>query len=163
MRFDLDTPVASPSNVAGDSEETELLDKRNLDRIRKSVVGEACDLLDRSGAVTNRNRLFTDLFNREKRTGTAVGEGIAFPHVRTMQVKRFVMAFGRSTEGLPFRAPDDEPVHLFFAMVSPPYEDRIYLKVYRALASALLHEEHRGELMEAWSPNEVWRVLEVFR
>ena len=69
------------------------------------------------------------------------------------------MAFGRSREGLPFEAPDEEPVHLFFAMSAPPHEDRTYLKVYRTLAKALLHPGVISRLMEVEDPSEVLFVL----
>ncbi len=162
MRFELNTLAVTPP-ASEDEEPLDPDDDRNLDRVREEVLDELCELFDASGAVANRTRLFTDLNNREKRTGTAMGERIAIPHVRTMQAKRFVMAFGRSLEGLPFRAPDGATVQLFFAMVAPPYEDRTYLRVYRALASSLLHEEHRQAFLEATDPNDVWRILEVFK
>jgi mannitol/fructose-specific phosphotransferase system IIA component len=94
------------------------MSRQNLNRIRESVIGELSELLASTGEVTHPNRLLKDLLNREKKAGTATGSGIAFPHVRTLQVKSFIMAFGRSREGLPFDAPDDEPVHLFFAMAA---------------------------------------------
>jgi PTS system fructose-specific IIC component len=94
---------------------------------------------------------------------TAVGGGVAFPHVRTLQVKSFVMAFGRSREGLPFEAPDEEPVRLFFAMAAPPYDDRTYLKVYRSLAKLLLDPEHHEQFLLAEEPSEILRALELVR
>ena len=135
--------------------------RRNMERIRKGVIGEIADLLEATGRAGNPKRLFRDLYHREKRAGTAVGQGIAFPHVRTLQVKSFVMAFGRSVEGLPFGAPDDEPVHLFFAMAAPPYDDRTYLKVYRSLAKLLLQPEYFDEFLTAEEPGKVLRTLEI--
>jgi mannitol/fructose-specific phosphotransferase system IIA component len=129
MRFELETRALPPASADDEEEPPDPLGDKNLDRVREQVIAELADLLDASGAVSNRNRLFTDLFNREKKACTAIGDGIAIPHVRTIQARRFIMAFARSGEGLPFRAPDDEPVYLFFAMVSPPYEDRMYLRV----------------------------------
>jgi mannitol/fructose-specific phosphotransferase system IIA component (Ntr-type) len=73
------------------------------------------------------------------------------------------MCFGRSIEGLPFRAPDGEPVHLFFGLISPPYEDRVYLRIYRRLASVLILPEHFQEFMEAREPSEILRILETFQ
>ena len=139
------------------------MSRQNLNRIRESVIGELSDLLAATGEVPHRNRLLKDLLNREKKAGTATGSGIAFPHVRTLQVKSFIMAFGRSREGLPFDAPDDEPVHLFFAMAAPPYDDRTYLKVYRSLASLLLEPEHREQFLIADDPSEILRALELVR
>jgi len=141
----------------------DLLGRDNIERIREGVISEITELLQATGEVGNPNRLFRDLYNREKRAVTAVGQGIAFPHVRTMQVKSFVMSFGRSTEGLPFEAPDGEPVHLFFAMAAPPYDDKTYLRVYRSLATLLLEPEYYKQFLTAQDPSEILRTLELVR
>ncbi len=137
--------------------------RQNLSRIREGVINEVCELLVETGEVANPARLFRDLHNREKKAVTAVGHGVAFPHVRTLQVKSFVMAFGRSPEGLPFEAPDGESVHLFFAMAAPPYDDRTYLKVYKALASLILDPEHHELFLAAKEPSEILRALEIVK
>jgi PTS system fructose-specific IIC component len=139
------------------------MSRQNLDRIREGVIRELSDLLAATGEVTHPQRLFKDLLNREKKAGTAAGQGVAFPHVRTLQARSFIMAFGRSKEGLPFDAPDEEPVHLFFAMAAPPYDDRTYLKVYRSLATLLLDPEHHEQFMTAEDPSEILRALELVR
>lgn len=161
MLFELETSPQAPPEFVG--EDGEVDETRNERRVRESVIDELCGLLDATGQINNRSRLYKDLHNREKRAVTAIGDGIAFPHVRTIQARSFVMAFARSTEGLPFYSLDGEPVHLFFSMVAPPYDDRLYLKVYKSLSSALLQPELRQMLMEAWTPNEVWQVLEPFQ
>jgi len=139
----------------------DVLSEKNLDRIRDSVLEELCDLFEATGEVASRNRLFRDLQNREKKAVTAVGDGVAIPHVRTLQAREFLMCFGRSTEGLPFRAPDSEPVRLFIGMVAPPYDDRTYLKVYRELAPLLRDPERYQEFLSAEEPSEVLRLLEM--
>lgn len=144
-------------------EDFDPLSRQNLARIREGVIQELVELLEATGEVANPQRLYRDLYNREKKAVTSVGQGIAFPHVRTLQVKTFVMAFGRSREGLPFEAPDDEPVHLFFSMAAPPYDDRTYLKVYRSLATLLLEPEYYTQFLEAQDPSEILRTLEIVR
>jgi len=144
-------------------EDFDVHDERNFDRVRDEILEEICDLLEASGAVTSRSKLFRDLQNREKKAGTAVGGGVAIPHVRTLQAREFAMCFARSGEGLPFRAPDGEPVRLFFGLVAPPYEDRQYLRVYASLAGVLRDAESAHELLSAEEPSEVLRTLETFR
>jgi len=144
-------------------EDFDALSERNLDRIRDEVLEELCDLFEATGAVASRPRLYRDLHNREKKAGTAIGGGIAIPHVRTLQAREFLMCFGRSREGLPFRAPDREPVHLFFGMISPPYEDRAYLRVYRQIGTCLMDPARFEEFMKAEDPSEVLRILETVR
>ena len=122
------------------------LGRQNLNRVREGVIGELCELIVSTGSVANENRLFRDLFNREKKAVTAVGQGIAFPQ-----------------EGLPFEAPDDEPVQLFFAMAAPPYDDRTYLRVYKSLATLLLVPENYEQFLEAREPSEILRALELVK
>lgn len=161
MRFRLRTQLTPENDELPDDFDPQ--SEKNLNRIREEVIGEIAELLDAAGVVANRNRLEKDLLNREKKAVTAVGSGLAIPHVRTIQAKRFAMAFARSSDGLPFRAPDGEPVHVFVAMVSPPFEDRLYLKIYRTLGQAMLDEELRATLFAAVTPNDVWEVLERFQ
>ena len=158
IRLELRTRGTPEGDVPDDFDP---LGPRNLNRVREEVIAELVELLSATGDVQNPHRLERDLFLREKKAVTAVGQGIAFPHVRTLQVKTFVMAFGRSTEGLPFDAPDAEPVHLFFAMAAPPYDDRTYLKVYKSLATLLLDPEHYEQFLAAEEPSQVLRALEL--
>ena len=77
-------------------------DSKNIARVRTEALQEMVELFEATGNVSNPNRLFRDLHNREKKATTAVGQGVVIPHVRTLQVNSFVMVFGRSREGLPF-------------------------------------------------------------
>jgi mannitol/fructose-specific phosphotransferase system IIA component (Ntr-type) len=139
------------------------LERRNLDRVRDEVLEELCELFEATGEVASRARLFRDLQNREKKAGTAIGGGLALPHVRTLQAREFVMCFARSKKGLPFRAPDDEPVRIFIGMVAPPYDDRTYLKVYKSLAPILQDPDRVQGFLEAGDPSEILRILEILR
>ena len=133
---------------------------QNLNRVRDEVFAEVGELIESSGRVSNTTRLIRELTDREKRSSSAVGQGVVIPHLRTLQVKTFVMVFARSREGLPFATPDGEPARLFFGLAAPPYDDRTYLKVYRTLAKLLLDPVHFEELLRAEEPSEVLRTLE---
>lgn len=127
--------------------------------VKEAVLQELCDLLAASGKVGSVSKLHTDLVNREKKATTALGDGIAIPHVRTLQAKSFVLGFVRHAEGVPFDAPGGEPVRLFFPMVAPPYDDALYLKVFAHLAGFLKTPEHRDQLLHAEDEHQVIRIL----
>lgn len=131
----------------------------NLRRIREGVLREITDLMAARQAVANPNRLYRELYQQENKAASAIGQGIALPHVRTLQVRSFVMAFGRSSEGLPFAAPDGEPIRLFFGMAAPRFDDKTYLRVYRSLAKALLRPGTVEEFLAAKEPGEILRTL----
>ena len=128
---------------------------------KERILEELVDLVERSGRVGHRNKLFTDLFNREKKAGTGIGKGIAVPHVRTGEVKEFLFAFARSTPGLDFDCRDGAPAHLFFVLVAPPWDDTTYLKIYRKLATAfsLSGLEITQEFLEARDEGEIVRAV----
>lgn len=126
---------------------------------RELIVDEIAELLYSSGKVGNRNKLYNDLLNREKKACTALGQAFAIPHVRTMQAKDMVIGFLRSQEGLPFGAPDGLDVHIFLPIVGPPYNDKIYLKFYRRLGELLMGDGILERFMEVDHPGEVIRIL----
>ena len=92
-----------------------------VERIKELLIREFVDLLNLSGKVQSENKLYLDLLNRERKASTAIGEGIAIPHVRTMHVREFLMGFAKSTSGYEYDSPDGGKTHLFFMMVSPEF------------------------------------------
>ncbi|MFO0984586.1 MAG: PTS sugar transporter subunit IIA [Planctomycetota bacterium] len=128
---------------------------------KEAVIREIVRLFDQTGRVSNQSALFEDLWNREKRQGTAIGDGIAIPHVRTLKVRQALLGFARCTRGVEFDAPDGKPVHLFFPIVGPPYEDRVYHRVYHALGELLQSAEVRARLLHTHDAGEVYRLLNV--
>lgn len=126
---------------------------------KEKVLDELVTLLDSGARIGNRGKLLTDFVNRERQTSTGIGNGIAIPHIRSKHAKEFVIAFARSTEGYDFDSVDGQPSHLFFVMAAPPYDDAVYLRVFKSLAEMLRQEQFRQELMKIQSPGEIIRVV----
>ncbi|MBD3162753.1 MAG: hypothetical protein GF346_10235, partial [Candidatus Eisenbacteria bacterium] len=53
-----------------EEERDEIPRERYVWRIKEAVLGEIADLIAAGGRIGNRNRLFTDLLNREKKAST---------------------------------------------------------------------------------------------
>jgi PTS system fructose-specific IIC component len=158
IKLDLDFV---PSEAVEDETDIQRAKRQHKDKER--ILGELADLLAQSGQVANRSKFYRDLVNRERKATTAIAPGIAIPHVRTMQVRSFIMGFARAAgEGIPFESLDGEPTRLFFLLASPPYDDRTYLAVYRELAELIKDEESFAALQEARVPQDVFNVLRGF-
>lgn len=156
IKLELDT-VEDPEQAA--DEQTGL---RYLRSLKEAVLAEIVDLFGASGSVGNPAKLLTDLVNRERKASTALGHGVAIPHVRTMQAKGMILAFLKSTPGVSFDAPDGRPVHVFFAMVAPPYEDQEYLRVYRSIGKVFSYPRVAEEMMEAYTEGEIRKILRQY-
>lgn len=136
----------------------------NLEKFRQQqkekILAELVDLLERSGKVTNKRKLLTDLINRERRASTAIGRGLAVPHVRTSNIRDLTIAIARSVEGLDFDAADGELTHIFFVVVTPGHEDEnLYLKIYKHLAEISTFNNAIDQLMAVEDPGEMIRLL----
>jgi PTS system fructose-specific IIC component len=126
---------------------------------KELILSELVDLLQQGSRVGNPKKLLLDFVNREKKATTGIGDGVAIPHIRSVQAKDFMIGFARSTEGYDFDALDRQPTHLFFVMAAPPYDDSLYLRVFKNLSQMLQYESFREELMSISSPGELIRVV----
>jgi mannitol/fructose-specific phosphotransferase system IIA component (Ntr-type) len=127
---------------------------------KERILQELVDLLDQSGEIVNPTKFYKDMVNRERKATTAIAPGLAIPHVRSLQARSFIMGFARAPEpGLHFGSLDGEPTRLFFLLASPPYEDSLYLKVYRQFAEMIRHDWIVASFLTAETPQDVLNVL----
>ncbi len=132
-------------------------------RLKEDVINELTDVFMNTGQVRNRNKFHHDLLSRERKASTAIGNGLALPHVRSMQPRNFCMIFARSRDGVEFDSPDGEPVHLLFGMAAPSYDERMsneYLQAYKWIARAFKEEEWLpAALLQAEDEHEIIGIL----
>ena len=86
---------------------------------------------------------------REREFGTAIGEGVAIPHVRCDGLRDPILAYGYSAEGLDWDAPDAAPVHHVFFLASAAGAEDIHVQILAQIARALAQPENRARLAEA--------------
>ena len=82
------------------------------------AILEIAELLRDHGHVQDYFKFADAVMEREGRSSTNTGEGVAFPHARTDLVDRIVLGIGRSTTGIRF-GPAKELVHLIFLFGVP--------------------------------------------
>ncbi|MDR3114844.1 MAG: PTS sugar transporter subunit IIA, partial [Treponema sp.] len=76
--------------------------------------------------IKNREELALEILKREELMSTAIGRGIAIPHVRLSSVTDLVVSVGISRKDIiDFQALDDEPVRLLF-MIAAAVNQHIY-------------------------------------
>jgi fructose-specific phosphotransferase system IIA component len=127
---------------------------------KEAVIRELVELAARSKLVRDKELLEEEVIKREKLVTTGVGWGVAFPHAKTRAMKGIVIAFGRSTKGIPFEAMDGKPVHLFFLIAAPEDTIGAHLNVMARLSFLMKGQENRDRLLAAKNPGEVMEVLD---
>jgi len=131
---------------------------------KRAVVEEIASLFDRSGEIRNLHKFTRDFEERERKSTTAVGGGLAIPHIRSMQPRKLVVCLARSRAGAEWLAEDAKPVHVFFGIASPSYDDRDYWKLYRWVASIFGQESWLMDaIMDAPDADELVRLFKGLR
>jgi nitrogen PTS system EIIA component len=118
-------------------------------------VGSKKRLFEQIGLVfENEKRIamatvFESLFAREKLGSTGLGYGVAIPHGRIKGLRETCCAFIRTASGVPFDAPDGEPVRLIFSMLVPEHATEQHLQILSELAQMFSDPAFRDALLNA--------------
>lgn len=131
----------------------------NYSKKRDSLVALAENL---AGApqIKNRQELVAEILRREELMSTAIGRGIAIPHVRLSSVTDLVVSVGVSqTDIIDFQSLDDVPVRLLFMIAAAYNQHAYYLQTLSFFSSKLKNNELRASLIAAKIPQEVYSLL----
>jgi len=130
--------------------------------LREQTAAEAIlEIVERlrdHGLVEDFYKLADAVMEREGRTSTNTGEGVAFPHARTDLVDRLVLGIGRSKNGIPFGF-SSEPVHLIFLVGVPQRMVTDYLVCLGALARVVKDKGRRDALMAVTTGEEFVELM----
>ncbi len=110
--------------------------------------------------IKSRQELVAEILRREELMSTAIGRGIAIPHVRLSSVTDLVVSVGVSQcDIIDFQSLDDMPVRLLFMIAAAYNQHAYYLQTLSFFSSKLKNGELRNHLMAAKNPQEVYSLL----
>lgn len=121
----------------------------NLDASSKKRIFEQVGILFENHQGLARSVVYDALFAREKLGSTGLGQGIAIPHGRIKGLKTPIGAFVRLVTGVPFDAPDSQPVGLIFVLLVPEAANEHHLQLLSELAQMFSDREFREQLAAA--------------
>jgi diadenylate cyclase len=110
-----------------------------------------------------QDALLRGLLQRESTMTTYLGEGVALPHVRVKMGRRYVLAIGRSREGIRNEnTVGDEKIHLIFMLLADE-KARDYLQLLASIARLLKDTELvKAVLQEATTEDVFDRLVAGF-
>ena len=125
----------------------------------EAVIGELAQAMSDNRFVSNPTALVEAAMERESVLSTAVGNGLAFPHVRGVEGGGLTLALGVSKKGFKYDAAGTM-VHLVFFSVIPVAVSPFYMRLMSVLAEAFSKETNRTALLSAAkSPAELWKAF----
>ena len=114
------------------------------------AIEELVNKLHEIGIITEscKTDSIHSLIEREDKTTTGIGSGVAIPHTFSTEVNSITMIFGRSMEGIDFEAIDNNPVN-FVVLFIMPENSKNHLQTLSAIAKFFTRGGIREKLLEA--------------
>nr|WP_314779468.1 PTS sugar transporter subunit IIA [uncultured Treponema sp.] len=127
---------------------------------KHDVLVMMSEVLAKAPQVKNSAELLDAILKREALMSTAVGRGIAIPHVRLSSVTDLVMAVGISKRDiLDFDAVDGNPVRLVFMIAAANNQHDYYLQTISHFSAKLRNDELKSKLLNSTDPMEIYALL----
>ncbi len=142
----------------------DLLDRKSIDlngqpKTKDEAILQMGELMAKSGKL-NDTKAYTDgLFEREKESTTAVGEGIAIPHYKGDAVNAPGLAAMVIRNGVDFDSIDGQPVKLIFAIAAPNVKENVHLDVLSKLSVLMMDEGFISKLISAKTVDEFTDII----
>ena len=123
------------------------------------VLAELGSLLANHHAGVNAETITKTLVERERLATTGVGEGVAIPHGKIDGLKQITVAIGVSKTGIPFDAVDNEPVHIFVALLAPLSSSGDHLRALARISRLLKEPTVRDKIVSAQTAEELYNMV----
>ncbi len=110
--------------------------------------------------VKYEKELITEILKREELMSTAIGRGIAIPHVRLSSVTDLVMSVGICKNDLiDFQTIDDNPVRLLIMIAAAYNQHAYYLQTLSFFSAKLRTPELKDALLASTDPMQAYELL----
>ena len=126
---------------------------------KTEALSELLIAISQSDVVTDPRTFARAVFDREKLTTTAIGHGVAVPHAKIPSIRNYVMAIGRSREGVDFDSPDGLPVHLLFLVGAMDRQAAAFVQVLASIVTMVKNADLRERLLSAPDGAAVYQIL----
>lgn len=128
-------------------------------RKREALIALA-ERLAAAPQIKSKQEIVSEILRREDLMSTAIGRGIAIPHVRLSSVTDLVVAVGVSRCDIQdFNAFDDQPVRLLFMIAAAYNQHAYYLQTLSYFSAKLKNNVLREAIAQAADPQAVYELL----
>jgi PTS system nitrogen regulatory IIA component len=123
---------------------------------REEAIARLAKAMEENKFIKNAESLVSAAMDREAILSTAMGEGLAFPHVRGVEGGALTLAMGVSKKGIDW---DGETVNIVFLSAIPVAVSAFYLRMMSGIAQAFQKPASREAVLAAETPAAMWKAL----
>jgi fructose-specific phosphotransferase system IIA component len=125
---------------------------------KTKLIAELVDIVAKPSRIKD-GALFKAILEREKLGSTAIGNGVAIPHVKIKGIKKPLLILGRSAEGVDFDSLDGEKTYLFFMLISPQEKFGLHLKILAKISHLVRDKFMVKRLRKVKNKHEIFPII----
>ncbi|MDP1854096.1 MAG: PTS sugar transporter subunit IIA [Candidatus Omnitrophota bacterium] len=129
---------------------------------KTKLIAELVDIVVKPSRIKDGKVLSKAILEREKLGSTAIGNGIAIPHVKIRGIKKPLLILGKSAEGVDFDSLDGEKTYLFFMLISPQKEIGLHLKILAKISHLVKDKFVVERLKKIKEKHEIFEIISGF-
>jgi Kef-type K+ transport system membrane component KefB/mannitol/fructose-specific phosphotransferase system IIA component (Ntr-type) len=128
---------------------------------KKEIIKELIAILVRSGQVAfpKINVIYEEIGRREETMSTGMQDGVALPHIKSVEVDKLVFAIGIKKDGVDFDAFDQQPSRIFVLALAPFNRSEAYLQAIARISQFLASESNRQRFISCRDNVELYDVI----
>ena len=126
---------------------------------KKGVIEELISPISRL-TRTDQKELVLVIMNLDRLGRTGIGEVVGIPHGKLKELHSLILVFVLSRKGVDFESIDNQPVYIFFLLLTPEDSAGLHLKLLARISRILKNDLFRQQLREAQTADEVYAVIQ---
>lgn len=126
---------------------------------KKRILEIISEIAAENNQDIDQETVLAALMNRERMGSTGIGNGIAIPHGRLLNLARVMAIVVTSDPAIDFDAIDDKPVDIFFALLVPDDDSDIHLQTLSGIAGKLSDKERVKLIRKAQHSDDILLAL----
>jgi len=127
---------------------------------KREALLSLAENISTSAEITDPQELSSEILKREELMSTAIGCGIAIPHIRLSSISDLVVSVGISRVDITdFQTLDGEPVRLLLMIAAAYNQHAYYLQTLSFFSARLKNGNLRNALLASNDSQEAYKIL----
>lgn len=127
---------------------------------KSDAIDTAVGLMNNLNNLKDLEEFKRQVYIREEKGSTGVGEGVAIPHGKSSVVTKPGLAAMTIPDGVEFESLDGNPVKLLFLIAAPDNDSNVHLEILATLSKLLMDDKFIKSLVEAKSKEEFLEIID---
>ncbi|MFO7937947.1 MAG: PTS sugar transporter subunit IIA [Kiritimatiellia bacterium] len=127
---------------------------------KAETLKKLSELLTETPFISNSDRLFADILDREELMSTGIGFGVAVPHVRVDYTSDLVMAMAVCRNGLcDYSTLDEDEIQIVCMLVARQDQHAEYIRTLSGISTRLKESGMRRRIIESQNTIDIFNLM----